>query len=541
MLKNFNLIRKNKNLFNNDNSDSNKIILIEYNNFNGSHLCQALLANFFKKKNPSKIVAYFNYSLIVSPLKINFFQKLKWKISILLNWGHKKIYKSFGVEEFLRPEISDEITFRATKISKKFFSKKVKNKDIVNLKINNIWIGDLMYDTYLKSRYVPTFNPNSKNFKFFFKEFLELFFFWKNYFKNHKVVKTIGVHSCYSYGIPLRLSAYQEIPTFVVNMRAVTKINKKVLSMYGDFKFHKKRFKKLNIQIQNQALKLAKTKLINRFKGAIGIEAQLFNRSKSSFSKIVDKSKRIISRNSKIKILICTHDFMDSIHVMGKNFFSDFYEWIYFLGELSNNKCKEYDFYIKNHPNFGNKFERYQKYTDNLVKEFCKKYKNIKQISSSTSHHKIISEGIDIVLTVYGSVGIEYAYFGIPVINASRNNPHVNYKFNINPKNRDDYEKILNNLKKIKLNINKKEIYECYFMKHFYYDENWLFDDFEVFLKKIGGFQNIHTDKFYDYWEKHIDKSYIDKIYNRFNNFENSLQCKLNIFDSNKENKIFIL
>ena len=50
MLKNFNLIRKNKDLFNNDNSDSNKIILIEYNNFNGSHLCQALLANFFKKK-----------------------------------------------------------------------------------------------------------------------------------------------------------------------------------------------------------------------------------------------------------------------------------------------------------------------------------------------------------------------------------------------------------------------------------------------------------------------------------------------------------
>ena len=39
-------------------------------------------------------------------------------------------------------------------------------------------------------------------------------------------------------------------------------------------------------------------------------------------------------------------------------------------------------------------------------------------------------------------------------------------------------------------------------MKHFYYDENWLFDDYQRFLKKIGGYHNIHTNKLYDYWEK---------------------------------------
>ena len=50
------------------------------------------------------------------------------------------------------------------------------------------------------------------------------------------------------------------------------------------------------------------------------------------------KNKLILKKNRKIKILICTHDFMDSIHVHGKNFFSDFHEWIYFLGKLSNDK-----------------------------------------------------------------------------------------------------------------------------------------------------------------------------------------------------------
>ena len=74
MINNLSLIRKNKQLFNYKSSNK-KIILVEYNSFHGSHLCQALLANFFKKKHSSKIIAYFNYCLIVSPLKINFFQK----------------------------------------------------------------------------------------------------------------------------------------------------------------------------------------------------------------------------------------------------------------------------------------------------------------------------------------------------------------------------------------------------------------------------------------------------------------------------------
>ena len=131
MIKNLSLIKKNNQLFNQI-SNSKKIILVEYNNFHGSHLCQALLANFFKKKNSSKIVAYYNYCLMVSPLKINFFQKLKWQLSSFLSLSFKRIYKSFGVEEFIRPVITEEMTIKATKIRNNFFKKKVFHKDIVN-------------------------------------------------------------------------------------------------------------------------------------------------------------------------------------------------------------------------------------------------------------------------------------------------------------------------------------------------------------------------------------------------------------------------
>lgn len=538
MIKNSCLIKKNKELFNYRSNNKN-IILVEYNNFHGSHLCQALLANFFKKKNSSKIIAYFNYSLIVSPLKINFLQKLKWQLSTLLLLGFKKIYQSFGVESFLRPEISKNITIKAEKIRDRFFKNLKGNKDIVNFKIGKIWIGDLIYDTYLKSRLVPTINLNTKDFKSFFKEFLELFFYWQEYFKSNKVSQIIGVHSCYSYGIPIRIAMNVGVPSYIINTRAVMKIDKKVQSMYGDSKFFKNSFSKINEKYKKDILEFAKKNLDTRVSGKAGVKVGLVNRSKSSFLKISKVKKAVLSQNSKIKILICTHDFMDSIHVNGKNFFPDFYLWISFLGKLSNEKFNNYEFYIKNHPYFGNKYERYQKYTEKFVNQLIEKFPNIKKIPNNTSHHQIIAEGINYVLTVYGSVGIEYAYLGIPVINASKNNPHINYNFNINPKNLYEYKKILYNLKKVKLNIKKNEIYECYFMKHFYYDENWLFDDYQSFLKNIGGYHNVHTNKLYDYWEKNLDENLKNKIYDRFDKFQKSSYNRLTIFDSEKEEKIF--
>lgn len=527
------LKKKNRELFD-IKSYGKKTILIEYNNFYGSHLCQALLANFLKKKQKSKIVAYFNYCLITSPLKLNFFQKIKWSLSNYFLTGFKGIYNSFGVEKIIRPSISKEISLKALKITNNFFKKKLSNQDIVNFKVDKIWIGDLIYDTYLKSNLIPSFEPNEDSFKNYFIEFLELFFFWQKYFKTHSISHTIGVHSCYSFGIPLRISMNLKIPTYVVNTRAVMKLNEKSGSMYGGFKYYKEKFSKLKKNFKKKAIKISRENIKLRIGGTSGVDVGLYNREKSSFSK-VKNLRTILRNNKKIKILICTHDFLDSIHVNGKNFFPDFYLWISYLGKLSIEKKNVYDFYIKSHPNLGNKYEKYQRYTDKFVDELVNKFPKIKKIPNDTSHLQIISEGIDYVLTVYGSVGIEYAFFGIPVINASRNNPHISYNFNINPKNKKDYIKILNNLRNKKIKINKNDVLACYFMKHFFWDENWLFDNYKKFMNEIGGYHNIHSKNLYKYWLKNIDKKFINKIYERFENFDSSDEFRLSIFNSSKE------
>ena len=94
----------------------------------------------------------------------------------------------------------------------------------------------------------------------------------------------------------------------------------------------------------------------------------------------------------------------------------------------------------------------YNDRTKEIIKEISKKNK-INYLNPITSHKQIIKikEGIDLAITVHGNIGLEYLLFGMPVINASKNGPHKYCNFNINPKNKSEYRRILLNLKKSKI------------------------------------------------------------------------------------------
>jgi hypothetical protein len=105
---------------------------------------------------------------------------------------------------------------------------------------------------------------------------------------------------------------------------------------------------------------------------------------------------------------------------------------------------------------------------------------------------------------VYGTIGLEYAYFKIPVINASLNNPHISYNFNYHPKNINEYRNAIMNFKNLNINFDKKQIYEYYFMRYlctFYLFPTQLINPepltqgHEVYQKWLKLFnKNLHND-----------------------------------------------
>jgi hypothetical protein len=113
---------------------------------------------------------------------------------------------------------------------------------------------------------------------------------------------------------------------------------------------------------------------------------------------------------------------------------------------------------------------------------------------------QIIDEGIDVALTCYGTIGFEYAALGVPVINASMNNPHIDYNFNIHARDVNHYRELLENLNELALDIDKREVYEYYFMRNIYNTEDLFLEDYRSFIYKIGGYRKQFSAVAYQEW-----------------------------------------
>ena len=197
----------------------------------------------------------------------------------------------------------------------------------------------------------------------------------------------------------------------------------------------------------------------------------------------------------------------------GCNLFSDFCEWIDFLYNLS--KETDFEWYIKLHPHQSKK-------SDQIFEDYIKNKKSLIKIPKHTSHIQIAKEGINCVLTVYGTIGWEYAYFKIPVINASFVNPHMSYDFNLHSKNIDEYKKQILKFDNYKINYNKDDISKFYFMHNLYTRSDWMVESFEEVIATINSYKNLSNLTFYDYW---INKNNLNinlEIFNRLSNFYDS-------------------
>ena len=101
-------IKSNKHFFS-DNKKNKTKVLVEFNAFQNAHIAISYLSNVLAKKNKSEINAFYNYSLISSPIKNTVLNELKWKIGNFLSLRNFGIYRSFGTTKIFKPDISKKI------------------------------------------------------------------------------------------------------------------------------------------------------------------------------------------------------------------------------------------------------------------------------------------------------------------------------------------------------------------------------------------------------------------------------------------------
>ena len=514
----FKIKRKIKNKFLNLFKNSKKnlikrnIILSEFGNSCFNHIAFAYICDILSQKFDAKVVAYPGYQLLSSDLTQSFLNKIKWEIGNLLSIGSFGVHKSFGVSSIFWPKINNEINLKALKEFKSYHKIIKSNYDLEKYKIKNILVGDLIYDSFLKKTLLPTLDINSKEFKLFFLDCLKLFFYWENFFKKNEVKSLVLYHSVYMSALPSRFALVKKIPTYIVDIGKLYSLSNKRNFNHLEYFDYKNKFKSFTLTEKKKKLNQAKKILSKKFNG--NLSSELYYMSKSAFGG--GNKKRLLRKSNRLKILISPHAFCDSPHVFGKAFFPDFYIWLKNLGEISNKT--DYDWYIKCHPDPQAYFDN----TVDVVKELVKQYPKIIYLKPSSTHNQIINEGIDYVLTVYGTISGEYPYLGVNAINASKNHTQADYSFTTTPRNRKEYLDLIKNLKKPNRIKQKKEILEHHYMKYVYYDKKWFFNDINSVKNSIDGYKNFFTIEIYQYWIKNFDLKKHLKLYGKIKKFISS-------------------
>jgi len=455
----------------------NPEVLCEFNGMHSAIIAYSYLSNLLSNKYQAKIVGFTEPSS--SWLKITLYKLISPKL--------ERIYKSFNTSKFIVISLSRKQDENVSSIFNDVYHKLRSKKDVEGINIDGVHIGDLIYDTYLRSELVPTIDLLDKRFISSLKKSIEVYVFWRDYLTHHNV-RAINVSHCvYNLAIPLRIAINRDIPVYQINATHAYKLSKQNTHAYNDFLYYPKQFRNLPKAVRLKGIEEAKKRLVRRFAGEVGVDMDYSKKSAYSGP----KTKRVLRASNKIKVLIATHCFFDSPHPYGINIFPDFYEWLNFLGEISENT--DYDWYIKTHPDFLPE-------NAEIINKFVEKYPKFTLIPSDTSHKQIIKEGINYALTVYGTIGFEYAALGIPVINASMFNPHIAYDFNIHPETIEQYKAVLMNLDNQNLLIDKKDVYEYYYMRFIYNTENWLLDDHSSMIAELGGYRGQFEPQVYDYF-----------------------------------------
>lgn len=456
-------------------STNEKIIIIQCVE---DYFYLALFSLVIKNEKTTNVYGYLtiplNLNLIDYILILPYFtKKFLCKLRII---KFKKLYGAIGVKYFINPDESSfsvnfKLIFKAIKL---FF--KIKTKDeLLKLNINDILVGDLIYDTCVRfNKNLPILNLRS------FKYFKVLFKTLKYYNHNNIFFNSIKFHKAFFsqavyifHGIPTRILVSIGVNVFAGNFVQMFKsLTKDHFYMEPRFHLYKKEF---NNNFSKKERDLGFKKFSERFMGKNDNGVVEFYKTNPYLN--IKKLKI----NIELEGVLFLHDFYDSQKLMGKVIFNDFYEWATFtLDLIEQNDLK---IGIKPHPH------NLTTESAKTVEILKKKYSSLIWINPDTSNNIIFDSGIKFGISHHGTVISELAYNDIIPICCAEN-PTSSFDFTYEAKSISEYEKLILESGTLTLK-NKNEVGEFYFM-HYINNKS----DYKIYNDNIDGINIKNINRF---------------------------------------------
>lgn len=380
-------------------------------------------------KHPFRFEQFICSSLSVgeslSPLKFiasrfyNFLSKCKWK-ALHASFCDSVAYQSTGLNSPLT-DIAD--LYKAYKSWKNISSKDA----LTLLTIENILVGDLVNDSYLRFKPSPSIELNNLYLLIVIFQACRDIRRAKNYFNKKQPKIYLTSYSTYiQHGIAARVALSLGVKVFSFGNYQEFAKQLSVTDWY-----HTKNAKNYAHEFTfltntQEKLDLSENALRSRISGVLDNATSYMKQSayQSTDEPVPDVSNAVI---------VFLHDFYDSPHIYEGMVFPDFWEWICFTIEtLEENNIK---FFLKPHPNQIN-------LSDTVIKQLIERYPRLNLLTSKVTNKQLVDGGISCGVTVYGTVSHELAFMGIPSI-ACACHPHISFDFCMTAKTKDEYRSFL--------------------------------------------------------------------------------------------------
>lgn len=380
--------------------------------------------------------------------------------------GAPRMYRSFGINRFLfigSHFIFKNIQFerKAYFLAKQCWSEIKTGQDILKISYQGVLFGDLIYDDIIKNSSGLYTIDKPQNYFFTFIE--KAFYYYLQYdtlFKTHKVSDFVSTHTAYSeYGLLVRVALKNGVTVYETTDMHLALF----LPDHGSLATYHEGFNRLLTTNWNKLKDDdPKTKefiahyqdhLERRLSGQINqVDVLLAFANKRIYDQQLLRSTLGIT-NSKPLVFIMCHAFSDSPHISSWQMYNDYYDWLLQTLQLVKN-LDNVNWIIKPHPSVALYNE--DGAVGNIVREHANKNIFLTPEDFNTSSLKNCAHAI---LTVQGTVGIEFSCYGIPTILTGK--PFfAGLGFTIEPKTKHEYEQLLNDIHNLK-KLSDIEIYRA--------------------------------------------------------------------------------
>jgi len=380
----------------------------------------------------------------------------------------EKIFRSFGAQRALTWKEAEKHEPRARQLTDEIFPALRHPWDVMNIQMDGVKLGDIIYDTYLRLYIKATVELTDPKLEKLIYEAAKIFLATQEYFATRKVVAVIPWRTVYLKSrIITRVALVKGVPAYQMPYNPGfflwpldPTLSTGMCNPTKRFPYYRYRavFEMLSPQEQKDGRARARDHLAKRLSGELDEVLE----GRSAYNAPVPK--RILRATDKPKILILLHDFCDAVHSFRRMLFPDFYEWAKYTFAAAEKT--DFEWYAKPHPNSLTS-ESKNILNNETIAALSQAYPGITILDAGVSNRQLVDEGIVAMFTVHGTAGHEFASMGVTVVNAG-DNLHVDFDFNLTPQTVEEYAKCIANAGHLGHHIDQDQVLAFYYMHYFY-------------------------------------------------------------------------